>query len=176
VLKDAVRVTGEIETPFRALPERIGFMRNAENSVKTMQRILRKASSRGGLNAFDLKGLVGEIAIMPAYIYQANGIMLSKPEAIKRAAEIFSTRALEAIAWSTFVRENYGPLVDNFRTKVLQLVADLICPRRHQAEMLFRKYAGWVSNPHKLGLNIKVQTGIDTFIRESIALTTRLAS
>jgi hypothetical protein len=176
VLNGAVCVTEKTEIPLRLTPQRSGFIRNAGYSIKSMQRKLGKARSKDGINAFELKGLVGEIAIMPAYIFQANGLMLSKPQALQRAGEIFSQNALETLAWATFVRDNFGPLVDNRRTKTLQTIANLTCTRRCQAETLFRNRAVRVSGKYNLGLNSKVKKGIEDYLQESMTLMKRLAN
>ena len=176
VLNGAMHVIGKTEIPLRLSSERSGFFRNAGYSIKSMQKKLGHANSINGINAFELKGLVGEIAIMPAYLFQAQGSMLSKPEALQRAGEILSPGALETIAWATFVRDNFGPLVDNQRTRLLQQIANLTCARRYQAEAIFKNQALRVRGKYSLGLDSKVRKGIENFIQESTTLIARLAN
>jgi hypothetical protein len=170
VLDEAVRVVGQPQVSARLDPDLSGFVRNAANTAKLMQGTLEKAAKCGGLNAFELKGLVGEIAIMPAYLFQAQGEMISKPEAIRRAGELYSPHALRALEWATLVREEFAPLVHNRRMRFLKTVARLACARRQHAEALFRRYAVWVSNEHSLGLNAGVMEAVETFIQESHSL------
>lgn len=173
ILNGAIRVLGKPEIALHLSPERSGFFRNVGYSIKSMQRKLGQASSTNGINAFELKGLVGEIAILPAYLFQAQGLMISKPEALQRAGEILSPGALETIAWATSVRDNFGPLVDNQHTRALQLLANLTCVRRNQAEALIRNRAVRVRGKYRLGLDSKVRKGIENFIAESTTLISR---
>jgi hypothetical protein len=128
VLNEAVRVVGQPQVSARLDPDLSGFVRNAANTIKSMQGTLEKAAKCGGLNAFELKGLVGEVAIMPAYLFQAGGEMISKPEAIRRAGEFYSPKALRALEWATMVREEFAPLVHNGRMRFLRAVAKLTWP------------------------------------------------
>lgn len=173
-VKDSVLIAGEHEINFRVSPDRSGFVRNAENTIKSMQRALKSAQQNSGFNAFQLKGLAGEIVLMPAYLFQSKGVIISKPDAIYQAEKLFTQSALEAIAWSTYVRDNFSPLVDNSRMKVFKFLAKMTCCRRYQAESLFKKHAGWVSNQHELGLSTGVISAIETFISESRIQISRL--
>lgn len=175
VLDEAVRIAGEPQINSRIYHDNTGFIKNASNTIQSLNGKLAKATREGGLNAFELKGLVGEIAIMPAYLFQARGEMLSKPEAIGRADELYSPRALKALEWATLVREEFGPLVHNRRTRMIGTVAKLTCARRQHAENLFREYTVWVSNKHPLGLSAKAVEAIEAFTQESGLLVTELA-
>ena len=175
VLDSAVHVVGQSELRVRLNPDLSGFIRNARSTIRSINSTLDRSTRRGGLNAFHLKGLVGEIAIMPAYLFQAGGSMMTKPEAIERAGEIYSSGALRALDWATMVREQFAPLVENRRMELLRLWAGIACPRRHQAEGIFRKYATWVDNQHPLGLNTRVVSNIRAFINESNTLVSEMS-
>lgn len=175
VLDEAVRIVGKPQINCRIDHDHAGFITNARNTIQSMNKALAKATREGGLNAFELKGLVGEIAIMPAYLFQARGEMLPKPQAIGRAGELYSPRALQALEWATMVREEFGPLLHNRRTRMIGTVANWTCTRRQHAENLFRKHAVWVSNKHPLGLNAKVVAAIEAFMQESGLSVTELA-
>ena len=167
VLENAVRIVGSDRIEVRQIEDYEGFKSNAKNTIRGIARTYEAAKRNGGLNAFELKGLVGEISILPAYMFQTHGEILSKPEAIRRGKNLYSPHALKALAWATHVRQDFAPVVKNTRTRNLSRLAKLTCPRRYQAEALFCKHASWVSNNHKLGLNSKVMEAIELFITES---------
>jgi len=167
VLENAVRVIGNAEIQARVQENTEGFKRNAVNTLRSMERTLSNAQKQGGVNAFILKGLVGEIALIPAYLFQTQGEMMNKPEAIAQASDLFSQDALPALGWATRVRDEFGTFVEHPRTRLLQRIASLTCARRYQAEWLFRRYAPWVSNQHNLGLEPEIVTSIRVYMQES---------
>ena len=167
VLDHAKRIVGRDRLPINIISNRNGFIGHAENTIKSMRRTMAGITLKGGLNAFQLKGLVGEIAIMPAYLFQAGGEKITKPEAIGRSGELFSIAAMAALRWATFVRDHYVSLVENPRTRALQTYVNLFCKHRSQAEAIFRKYSVYVNKEHRLGVNDQACSAIDAFIRET---------
>jgi len=174
IFKEALRVTGESQIKFRVCSNRGGFASNARATIKSMDLRLKKAQQQGGLNAFELKCLVGEIAILPAYIFQAQGKMFSKTEAISQANLLYTPLAQQAINWATKVRNQFAPLVENRRTAILKTLAKLTCARRHQAEKLYRRWSSWVHHQHPLGISSETMSVIKAFSKESSSLVTLL--
>ncbi len=167
VFNEAIRITGKSQIKFRLTSDYSGFVRNARLTIQSISQRLQQAEQKEGINAFDLKCLVGEISLLPAYIFQTQGNMLSKPEAISRASELYTPTALEALKWSTRVRNEFAPLVYNQRTNILKTVAKLTCSRRHLAEKLHRKCSYWVSYQNALGLSHEIIRVIRSFAEES---------
>jgi hypothetical protein len=169
-LEDAVRVSGQADIVCRIDPGLDGFARNAVATIQAMTARLAATARQTGLNAFELKGLAGEVAILPAYLFQSRGECLAKPEAIHRAGELYSPHALQALDWATTVRDGFGELVQNGRTRLLARIAGWGCARREQAEALFRRFSVRVGAQHRLGLGPGVTDAIAAFLQESTAL------
>lgn len=85
---------------------RRGLIRNIITTSNNIEIISKKLFS-GGITSFELKCLVSSLALMPAFVFQLKGYKLTKPEAIKKADEIFSPEARILISWSTLCRRNW---------------------------------------------------------------------
>lgn len=59
------------------------------------------------LNIYDLKRLIGSIALIPPLLFQLKGYSVDKKSAIERAAELFSQKALLLLQWATELRLNW---------------------------------------------------------------------
>jgi len=175
VLGGAQRVVGDDRVEFLIQSDLSGFASNAAATIGSIYHRLRQAHRQGGLNAYFVKALAGEIAILPAYLCQAKGQTISKPAAIKRAQEMYSSLGYEAVAWASMVRKEFDICVKNFRMSVLQRCTRRVIRRRQQAEEFFKKFAIWISNEHPLGLNSDVRKAIEMFALESESLNTRKA-
>ena len=169
VLDGAQCVAGESRIAVRQSIDRGGFRQNVAATLRTLRRRLALIKKEGGMNAFRLKGLAGEIALLPAYVLQSRGEILSKPEAIRRAGELFSTAALPALEWATRVRAEFAPFVDCARVDRLRRLARL-CARRGQAETIFKRWAPWVASGHPLGPKARVVEAVRQFADEAETL------
>lgn len=167
VFDEAVLISGNSEIKFNLISSNQGFIINAMETIKSISNRLEFSQKQNGINAFNLKCLVGEIVILPAYIFQSKGLMFSKSTAIANAHQIYTEEALQAIIWATKIREEFKPLVNNTTTKLLKKIAQISCSRRHQAEALYRKWSFWISNTHKLGISKQAKKFITKFIEES---------
>jgi hypothetical protein len=172
VLQDARRVVGDDRLEFHLQDNPCGFAENATATIRAINHRLEQACRRGGLNAYYLKRFVGDIAILPAYLYQSMGEMISKAAAIRRAEATYSPSGYKAVEWATMVRQEFDICVKNHRMRALQGCATHGACRRQQAEQLFKRFSIWINNEHKLGLNQKVRECIRTFARESESLNT----
>ena len=170
VLDGARRVAGENHIAVRRSADTGGFHRNITSTLRTMRRRLQLIEQQRGMNAFRLKGLVGEIALLPAYLFQSRGQMPSKSEAIRRAGELFSSAALTALEWATRVRAEFAPVVECARVNRLRWWAARFCARRGQAETMFKRWAPWISAVHPLGPKVRVVEAVRQFADESEAL------
>ncbi len=169
-LQDAKRVVGQDLLEFCVHNNPRGFSDNTSATIRSIRRSLKQASEQKGLNAFQLKGLVGEIAITPAYLCQLHGQMIPKPAAIKEAKQMYSPLGYRAVEWATMVRHKFDRCIDNLQMCALKKLARFCGQRRQQTERLFKKFATWVSNDHELGLNAEVRESITTFAQESQSL------
>jgi hypothetical protein len=170
VLEGARRVTGESRIDVRRNPDTSGFGKNITSTLRTLRRRLGLIEKEGGMNAFRLKGLAGEIALLPAYVLQSHGERCSKSEAICRAAALYSPDALPALEWATRVRSEFEPLVKCARVDRLRRMAAWPCARRGQAEAVFKRWAPWVGAPHPLGPKARIVEAIRHFANESESL------
>ncbi len=169
VFEDMCLVRGLEEFTYRVTTIDHASLIALENTLRAMRSRLARLDQFGGLRAFELKELAGEIALLPAYLFQAQGEMLSKPQAIGRADDLFSPGALKALEWATFLRGNFTPLIKHPRVQSLKRLARKTCPRRHQAETLLRRWSPWVVKNHPLGVNSEVHAAIQEMIKESQA-------
>jgi hypothetical protein len=169
VLDGARCVAGESRITVRRNKDTDGFRQNVAATLRTVRRRLALITKEGGMNAFRLKGLAGEIALLPAYVLQSRGEMLSKPEAIRRSGELFSAAALPALEWATRVRAEFAPLVECARVDRLRRLARF-CARRGQAETIFKRWAPWVASGHPLGPKARVVEAVRQFADESESL------
>lgn len=113
VLDGAVCVQGDEVIEYRADVERAkrGFLRNVRLTCDGMERLYQSYRT-GRLNAYDMKCLAGSVFIVPAYVFQVRGEMLSKRDALRRAGELFSATACSVIAKCTEIRSEWGRVVD----------------------------------------------------------------
>lgn len=171
VLEGAKRVTGNSWFDFCVQDNPHGFTENAIATIKSINSRLGQSANGKGLNAYDLKGLVGEIAIVPAYLFQTKGELISKKQAIKASRKIYSPLGYSAVEWATMVRKKFDMCVRNRRMNLLKKFAGYAVTRRHQAEKLIKKFSIWIGNEHPLGLNLNVRKSIEAFVRETELLT-----
>lgn len=144
-----------------------GFRVNAENTLLSMENTILRAETAGGLSAFELKGLAGEVMILPAYLQQLTGTFCTKPEAIRTARLIFSSDAIKAIEWATNLRKNFTPFVENPKICALKIFTKLGYARRDQVARVFKKRSGFVSNSSLLGLSDSTIRSIRIFAKEA---------
>jgi len=127
ILKTAIAVKGPRQISYapHLARSREGLEHNlvhACQSIGELHERLRQAI----LNLFELKALVGSFALVPAFIFQYRCEPLSKPDAIARAAEIFSPSALRCIAWASDTRENWGRVTRDAGYTTLRILGVLI--------------------------------------------------
>ena len=147
-----------------------GFVKNAEMTINAIYARINSIENDKGLNAFNLKCLIGEIALLPAYMFQAKGNILSKSEAICRASELYTNDSIKALDWATRVRSNSSSLVHNQRMDLLGLIANWSCLQRHQAEKLYKNWSPWVSLSNCSILSFEELEAIKYFAKESKVL------
>ena len=169
-LNKLVCVVGDLQIKFRFQTDYEGFIRNGVLTADSIREKLKKAEIEREINIFNLKCLVGEIAILPSYIFQSKGFLLTKKEAIRRAKTIFTKEALAAIIWASSIRKEFQPLVDNRRIKFINALANLVCARRHQAELLYRKWSTLLNDQSQAGLKPEILKSIRSFAKESKAM------
>lgn len=159
-------VSGSKHITFRATRQNNNSQIALQKTIQAVQNRLARLNRNGGLRAFELKELVGELALLPTYLFQTRGEMLNKPQAIARAGLLFSPQALKALEWATFVRQTFAPMIKHPRVTRLKRIARKTCPRRHQAEAFFRRWSPWVANHHPLGVNPDIHLAIHSMVAE----------
>lgn len=170
ILKEAKIVMGRNTIVGQINHERtkVGLRKNIINTCKAIEILSRKLFNNS-INAYELKGLVGSFALMPAFIMQLKGDECSKPEAIKTAYKIFSESSLLCIQWSTNNRKNWHELTNKFKFMLFSRLAYLFfdpflwrifsnkfSPRVHE------------STVRQLSDTILTKQMVDKFISESL--------
>lgn len=168
VLKTAIAVKGPRRISYvpNLARSREGLERNLVNTCQSIGR-LHERLRQGILTLFELKALVGSFALVPAFIFQYRGEPLSKPEAIARAAEIFSPSALRCILWASDTRENWGLATRGAGYTALLIIAVLIS-NPHLYRMIAQRIAPRV-DLKRLGFEVLSPQDVQCFITESLS-------
>jgi hypothetical protein len=169
VLDESVRLYGANKLEVGLLESDLDFRKQIAISGSSINRFLAIHDRGNGMKAFDLKCLAGEMMLVPAKVFQEKGELLSKPEAISRAAELYSPEALVALTWATRVRKEFG----QFLSKPLSWSTKhrlRYCPRRFHAQKVMRAASEWVSSSHSLGVNDGIKKAIAQMRAESLKI------
>ncbi|MEX0729483.1 MAG: nucleotidyltransferase domain-containing protein [Aquisalimonadaceae bacterium] len=128
VLGEAKHVLGRngLEAKVDMASSRRGLCNNIGLTCEIIVLLFQKMRNNS-INAYELKCLVGSVALMPAYVFQYLGEELSKPDAIKRAKEIYSSKSLEVIDWATQCRKNWIAVTGNTRFRFFSILPRLFC-------------------------------------------------
>lgn len=171
ILKDSKCVIGRnfLEGSINPIVTKDGFKRNIINTCKEIERLV-ELYFNNSINAYQLKGLVGSFALMPALVYQIMGDNYSKPEAIMLSNKIFSKKAQSCIEWSTANRANWHIITGHAKFKVFGLLPYL-CFDPHLWRIFSSKFSPRVSIVQKNNLS-KVhlsQNFVKDFLSESLS-------
>lgn len=134
VLKNAIRVQGATKINVQVNVEKssLGIIKNIYNCTKSTEFLFKKYI-QNKINVFEMKGLVGNILLMPAYVFQARGEWVSKKHAIESSEELFSREACEAIKTCSEIRNQWGLALENRRFKALKVFTQFVkTPLLHQ--------------------------------------------
>lgn len=135
VLQGRHRIFYSVDT----LLSRHGLLRNIDFTLRNIEVLMLRYFDNK-INAYDLKCLIGSILLMPAYLYQSQGVDLSKREAIESSNVIFSTDAFEVIRKASYMRSNWDRVFKSSRMIPLKLFSK-ICTNPH----IFRKVSKKIS-------------------------------
>lgn len=145
-----------------------GLSRNIKNTCNGI-KWLSEIYFAGAINTYQLKGLVGSIALMPSFVMQISGNNYSKPRSIQLADSIYSKEAIKCIRWATDCRNNWNVITDKSGYKVYRIL-----PYLFLNPFLWRKFSGIFSpkvaksDMAKLS-EIKLEVeNINLFIKESL--------
>lgn len=145
-----------------------GLIKNIINTCSSIRKLSNKFFENS-INSYELKGLVGSFALMPAFIMQKKGLDYTKPEAINKAQSVFSNNALSCIEWSTNNRRNWAVITENLKFKIFGLLTYLFLDPH-----LWRRFSGKFSpqiKPHQIKALSCVplnKESVDLFISESL--------
>ncbi|MFH1499600.1 MAG: nucleotidyltransferase domain-containing protein [Verrucomicrobiota bacterium] len=166
VLKNAVCVQGEMQVAYRTdvSRSRAGFRRNVEVTCRNIES-WRSPYLAGRISLYDMKCLLGSFMILPAYVFQASGEMVSKPEGIGRALEIFSTDSLGILQQCTNMRQEWHRVLAGWRHSLWRAGGALIRnPNMH------RRYARQLSVSLPRGVfPVMPEAAINRFLKEARA-------
>lgn len=166
-LKDARRVSGPESVDFRVVASRKQIACNIRETVNASLQRLARNRKRRGLNAFELKELCGEIALLPALRLQYRAQMVPKAEAISMAVDMYSDRALGAIKYSTLVRDNFQGFLSAFQSGLRRYLVALF-PRRCDAERVVSMISPRIAEDDPMGVSSRRDEEIRLFLQESL--------
>ena len=112
VLDGAVCVQGDLEVGYSVdmIRSAQGFRNNINMTCEGIE-LLFAAYQQHRINLFDMKSLVGSFFIIPAYVFQSRGQVISKAEAIGRAEELFGAGGCSLISKCSAIRREWGRVV-----------------------------------------------------------------
>ncbi len=164
------RVIGSSKIKYHTALSKSGMRRNIIGTANSMLRGLEMCRTAGRLRAYDLKCLIGEVLLMPAYTMQLQGKQVSKPKALQAAPEIYTENAIKALRWASNARNAFDLIVNTPKMKMLRVVVDGSCARRNQAEKIFKTFSPWISASSSLGIGADTAMAIESLARESLNL------
>ena len=127
VLENAIRLQGPT-----SIYGNINLELSQEGSIKNIRscingiNLLHKKYIDNKINIFEMKGLIGNILLLPAFVNQANGNRLSKRDAIMSCRSMYSNEACVAIETCSSMRDNWNLALESKRFKNLKRIALLV--------------------------------------------------
>lgn len=117
VLEGAAAVRGPLQITANVYLSNQAISKNLHALSDAITRRVGEAMS-----VYDLKHVVSGIALLPAYVSQAQGLQLSKAEALTPDSlrRLFSAHALSAVEWATDLRANWRQLLEAVNMQPLQ--------------------------------------------------------
>ncbi len=134
VLRGAIRFHGLETLEFQLCQsESIAHSRSTLLQIHLNALQLSKSFFQRTINLYQLKCLVGSIALIPAIFHQANGEMLTKPEAIQKCKEKLSSNATYCLEWATEMRLQWAAVfTEATRQRLRQQLALIKNPILHR--------------------------------------------
>ncbi|MBE9063610.1 hypothetical protein [cf. Phormidesmis sp. LEGE 11477] len=169
VLEHAALVVGQGNLDFRVSNTVEGFLKNAVATIKAIELRMLRIRQKHYIKLFELKCLVGEILLLPAYIFQYKGILISKPDAIRRSEELFSERSLSVIDFASDIRNDFGDFLDKNREMITIGCAfsDVFARERSQAERIQRLMSPRISESTLESYLNEFHKSVDTFVLDA---------
>jgi hypothetical protein len=167
VLNGAIRVLGDHRLRFRVSADRATIEGNARKTISAIRVRIGRAESQRSLDIYELKCLIGEIALMPAYILQSAGAMVTKADAIGFAPNIYSPEAYMALAWATAIRSRLASFGSVGILRSVVRCARPLARSRKQMEALVRRLVPALYDGHPLGITPAVTRSVRLFAKES---------
>jgi len=126
ILKDAKNVIGDNDICAKINHEttKVGLRNNIIRTADNIESFSAEMFNKS-INAYKLKALIGSIALMPAMIFQLEGLEVDKRTAISRSNEIFNEENNQLTLWATDCRNNWSVIVNSFRFKVFSMFPHL---------------------------------------------------
>lgn len=150
-------------------PKKLRARQNQAKSLETLQRNisvsvseiliwLRKLENQS-LRLYELKRMCSALALLPAYVFQSQGLRLTKVEAIEKTKEI-SEPLKETLEWTWEVREAWNQLQTFKETLLLPWIARLPLSGPH-----YRRFAAALSSKALLPRELEPKIGhIEAFL------------
>lgn len=166
IMSDAKKIVGKnyIEASINKKISILGLKKNIRNTCIGIEKLSNLFFS-GNINSYQLKALIGSFALMPAFIYQVEGENISKAEAIKKASNIYSDKALLCMQWSTLCRNNWSVVTNTKKFKRFTFMTNLFL-NPHLWRRFSQKFSPVVTSEQ---LNLLTEQELhNTFVKEFI--------
>lgn len=167
ILKNATLIHGR--NKINAQINKLETQGNCKTTIikhcKAIENLFKKYSERK-INLYELKWLISAIALMPAIIFQYKGLNYTKPEAIKKSINLFTTDSLKLIEVATTYRKNWHQILNTRSFKIFKIL-----PLFFLNPDIWRKFSRKFSPKYNhLGHNKNMFTSMDisNFIKESL--------
>lgn len=141
VLDQSVRLVGHPQIAVNVWDDLRGLGCNLWSLVQDLRQDAL-ALSQERLNLYHLKRLVSTISLLPAVVFQIRGTMLDKKTAVRKASELFSPDAMNAVHWASSMRHLWGTSLRGYWFISLMKKFNQILPfRRNELERIAKCYS-----------------------------------
>lgn len=141
VLREAVLIKGNsvVEYKINTAKTKIGLKRNIKITAGNIAYLINDYYS-GKISVYDMKALIGSFLLMPAYIFQYKGKIISKRDAIEKKKEILSLTSCKLLDKCSEMRLKWGKGMSGYRNSFLKIMAHIL-PHPYLFKHLNRRFS-----------------------------------
>ena len=166
VYEDSRSVGGTLSLRLRPTSSAIHFRSILGITISGLEADFEKLKSNR-INLYDLKNLVSEVALIVPLVFQVNGEILSKKAAIASASQRFGPTSMEAIRWSSELREHWDRLRFYFVSQQIMRIASVIFRNRNLLDYFSRKSPLKLTRNEVWAFDRTVEVNLRAFIEEA---------
>lgn len=141
VLEGSICVQGsqDIQAKVNIIASQAGLKRNVKKTIENIDKF-HDQYEKGSINLYEMKRYVGSILLLPAYVFQVQGMRVSKKYAIENSNDLFSDRAMRSIISCSSIRAEWGKVTSDKSLDVLRIFS-----RYFSNPHLFRQFSKVIS-------------------------------